>query len=693
MTASAKLLVELALRSLIAHRVKSVIVGSLMLFGTALVVVGTSLLDSIEASMKKSIVSSLTGHLQVYDADAEDELQVFGGTGFGSSDIGEMPRFQEIERALLGVPNVAAVVPMAISNATLNGEGELDVALGELRRAVAEGREADRGALVARVRQLVDILVQERRLEETIAADTAERRAAKETLALAASEETWSRFQREPVAVLDWLDARVAPLAPEGQTGYLRYIGTDLDQFAASFDRFQVVDGRMVPTGHRGLLVSKQIYERYIKNPAARLFDEVHEEVVEDGKTIASDPLLREKVARMARQYQRILFQLGPDETAALEPRLRALLPGVEGDLGALIQELLRVDDATVRARYAFFYEHVAPKIDLYAFDVGDTIVLRSFTNSGFIRATSVKVWGTFEFQGLEKSELAGATSLADLMTFRDLYGQPTAETRAEHARMRAAVDAKPVTREDAEDALFGGDTASVVVEVERPEGFDEFRGEEALDVRDVAAATFDPAEQRKGLALSAAVLLRDEERLDETMRTIRDLSREEGLGIQAVDWRTASGIVGQFILVIRGVLYVAIVIIFLVAMVIINNSMVMATMDRVSEIGTIRALGAQRRFVLAMFLLETAVLGLVAGALGAATGAGIVAALGASGIPATSDVLVFLFAGPALHPTFGIDNLALGLVAILVVSLLATLYPARIATRIEPVVAMQAKE
>ena len=71
------------------------------------------------------------------------------------------------------------------------------------------------------------------------------------------------------------------------------------------------------------------------------------------------------------------------------------------------------------------------------------------------------------------------------------------------------------------------------------------------------------------------------------------------GLALKAIDWQKASGIVGQFVTMIRVVLYMAVLIIFVVALVIINNALVMATLERVQEIGTLRAVGAQRRFVL----------------------------------------------------------------------------------------------
>ena len=62
--------------------------------------------------------------------------------------------------------------------------------------------------------------------------------------------------------------------------------------------------------------------------------------------------------------------------------------------------------------------------------------------------------------------------------------------------------------------------------------------------------------------------------------------------------------------MVLNGVLFVAIFIIFFVASVIINNAMTMATVERVAEIGTMRAIGAQRSFVMWIFMIETLALG-----------------------------------------------------------------------------------
>jgi ABC-type antimicrobial peptide transport system permease subunit len=139
--------------------------------------------------------------------------------------------------------------------------------------------------------------------------------------------------------------------------------------------------------------------------------------------------------------------------------------------------------------------------------------------------------------------------------------------------------------------------------------------------------------------------------------------------------------------------LYVMVLIIFTVALVIINNALVMATLERVPEIGTLRAVGAQRRFVLAMLVIEAVVVGIVFGALGAGLGAAITLLLGKVGIPAGNEYLAFFFSGPRLHPTLGTGNVIGALVIVFLVSAISSLYPAWLAMRVTPRQAMQTEE
>jgi len=284
---------------------------------------------------------------------------------------------------------------------------------------------------------------------------------------------------------------------------------------------------------------------------------------------------------------------------------------------------------------------------------------------------------------------LQSAGNLVDLITFRDLYGQMSEAQLGELAAIKAAVGVKDIDRASAEDALFGGGgeilTEATSGVVDAPV---------AVPVAAAQRSTkFDPADQHRGLVLNGALLLKDPSRIEETRAAVEAALADAGLSVQVVDWQQASGLIGQFVFVLRIVLYLSLFIVFFVALIVINNAMMMATLDRVPEIGTMRAIGASRWTVVWLILAETLMLGAVAGVVGAAGAVGMLALLGTVGIPAPADVVVLLFAGPRLYPTVGAWHVGFGLLVVLVVALVAALYPAALASRVAPVVAMQGKE
>jgi ABC-type antimicrobial peptide transport system permease subunit len=118
-----------------------------------------------------------------------------------------------------------------------------------------------------------------------------------------------------------------------------------------------------------------------------------------------------------------------------------------------------------------------------------------------------------------------------------------------------------------------------------------------------------------------------------------------------------------------------------------------MATLERVQEIGTLRAVGAQRRFIMGMLVVEAIVVGALFGALGAAAGAVVVSVIGRVGIPAPSDIWTFFFSGPRLYPELGTSSMIAALFIVLVVSALSSFYPAWLAIRVTPRQAMQTEE
>lgn len=133
----------------------------------------------------------------------------------------------------------------------------------------------------------------------------------------------------------------------------------------------------------------------------------------------------------------------------------------------------------------------------------------------------------------------------------------------------------------------------------------------------------------------------------------------------------------------------VAIFILGFVSIIIIMNTLVVSVMERTSEIGTMRALGAQKSFVVKMFVAETAFITFVFGMLGMAIGAAIIIALNRIGIPTDNDALRYLGGGSVMRPVISTQPVMLSIFFIAFIALFSWVYPVLIALKVSPLKAI----
>jgi ABC-type lipoprotein release transport system permease subunit len=703
-------LLQIAFRNLFASFL-NVIIGALILVGTLLVVIGGALLDSMDAAMSKSIVGSVSGDMQVYQRPCSDfpkgqepgncskeELAVFGSFG-GFPDVAPIPDFSKIKTSVVKNPNVKAIVPMGINGALVTAGNTVDLTLERLRNVEKQRLAGDNSpdtlakidALKQHVHHILSVLKTDMQKVQVLASEVDPANLA--AIDKANSEAFWADFDQDPLDHLEFLENKIAPIVPDADLRWLSYIGTDLDAFEKSFDRMEIVDGQRVPTGHRGLLMAKFRYEEDYKLKNARRLDKINMALHDEGKRIKDDPDLKQLAKQNQTQTRDFILQLDPITAKQATERLQKELNSTETDLAKLLYAFFDTTDENFDQRYKFFYDQLAPLVELYRLRVGDTLTIKAFTNSGYVKSINVKVYGTFNFKGLEKSGLAGQLNLMDLASFRDLYGYLSADKLAEIKQISKAAGVQMVDRDKAESELFGG--GNMVNEEKQTEINEnaEMGGAKRPTETEQEAHVYTQDEIDHGVVLNAAVMLKDPSQLDKTMTEIEQQAKADGLNLASMSWQKAAGFIGQFAFLAKVVLYVFVLVIFVVTLVVINLALMMATMQRIREIGTMRAIGAQRAFVLSMVLIETICLGLVFGTVGALAGSGVVGLLGSKGIPAFNEWLYFFFSGPRLFPGLHAGNLIAAFVIILLVTCISTLYPALIATRVSPVEAMASDE
>jgi ABC-type lipoprotein release transport system permease subunit len=121
-------------------------------------------------------------------------------------------------------------------------------------------------------------------------------------------------------------------------------------------------------------------------------------------------------------------------------------------------------------------------------------------------------------------------------------------------------------------------------------------------------------------------------------------------------------------------------------------NLLMMAIYERTREIGVLAALGMKPGQITWLFLLEGAMLGLVGAAVGVVFGIICLVLLQKVGFDYSSFASLTSYTAlisGRVYPTLGLDKLADHVVAVVIISLLASYYPAREAARKDPSVAL----
>ncbi|MBN8215415.1 MAG: FtsX-like permease family protein [Spirochaetes bacterium] len=181
------------------------------------------------------------------------------------------------------------------------------------------------------------------------------------------------------------------------------------------------------------------------------------------------------------------------------------------------------------------------------------------------------------------------------------------------------------------------------------------------------------------------ALRLKDRRQAEEVRGRLTKAFKEKNLKAKVIDWRKAAGTLANMASVIRIALFVFVGFVFFVAGIVIVNTLAMATMERSSELGMMRAVGAQRGFLGEMLLTETFLLAVFFGGIGMVVGAVIVKILAAAQIQSTPGLLVLVFGGNVFNPLMGLKDFVQGGILLTLVTLLSVIYPARLAQSITP--------
>ncbi|MEO6097412.1 MAG: FtsX-like permease family protein [Fibrobacteria bacterium] len=328
-----------------------------------------------------------------------------------------------------------------------------------------------------------------------------------------------------------------------------------------------------------------------------------------------------------------------------------------------------------------------------------DAIVRSSMVMLGFNEDNSttdirLDVDGIFRFRSL--NTIFGNFALVDIESYRQCLGYFQASERTQ-GRMSGRDSALFSLGEEDLDAQFGmqSELAPAVSPVRKVR---RVRKEKAPPLPDSTVTVESPVMQTpttRGLAATAdldqgaynlvLVLLEPGADAAKSMTDLNGRFQDAKIGVRAVGWKDSLGPIGSMATLIKGALFLFVSFLFVVAVIIIINTLTMAALERTPELGMMRAIGARKGFVSLMFLAETGLLSLFFGGLGIVSGAVTVEIVSLFKIASENDVLQLFFGGDTFRPALSAGDFLLGFTQLGLVALAAVLYPLRIARRVSP--------
>ncbi|MCI0571451.1 MAG: FtsX-like permease family protein [Myxococcaceae bacterium] len=167
-------------------------------------------------------------------------------------------------------------------------------------------------------------------------------------------------------------------------------------------------------------------------------------------------------------------------------------------------------------------------------------------------------------------------------------------------------------------------------------------------------------------------------------------VNREEWTGqkLDITNWEDEVSFVNWIITALDGLTYVLIFVLLIIIAVGVMNTLWIAIRERTREIGTLRAIGMQRRRVLLMFLVEALVLGLASTGVGAVISALLAMGLNAAQIPVVEAAQLITMSDTLSVRVTGGSILG-AVVFVTTCTTLISLIPSFLAARMKPVTAM----
>ena len=340
-----------------------------------------------------------------------------------------------------------------------------------------------------------------------------------------------------------------------------------------------------------------------------------------------------------------------------------------EGRKPAFGTNEILVDEKTKENYFEYYGEELKVGSELYFKGIGSTTIIRPCIVCGFYK------------QPDENSSMSRLI-YADPSFARTFAGLTYGASFAEDLPESIDTSYGSASEEDmfgSDDDMFEFEDMSIV-QAEKVD-FDSILGDTSL--RDKLNQTDDGSWNY--------ILLRTEKPKD-AEKIIEELNKsfaENNINAVARDWKAAANSYASSVNSISSIFTALVVILSIVVFIIIMNTMVISVLERTGEIGTMRAIGAEKRFVRKLFFYESISLTLISEFIGIVLALLMMLILNACHFTVGNEFAKVLIGGGSIAFIPTVKSFLGTMIALLIGTILANLYPVASALKITPLKAL----
>lgn len=330
--------------------------------------------------------------------------------------------------------------------------------------------------------------------------------------------------------------------------------------------------------------------------------------------------------------------------------------------------------DIRLKEKFEGYYKMplaVGDKVLIQAFSMGNTATLREITICGFYEQPDPNS-AIIELCYIDQNT---ARALADL-TYGSVYARELPQT--------VDTSLSALTEDDlfgSTDDMFDFSDSAVLEGGLTDSILDGLLGDTSL--RDKLNTTDDGAWHYVVLKLdnpNDAPLL---------IAKLNQIFAQRDMAVNAIDWRTASLDFASTSDMLGGIFTILIILLAVVVFIVIMNTLIVSVIERTGEIGTMRALGASRTFIRKLFFAESISITLLASISGTILALIISVIVNNIGFTVSNSIAKMMLGGGSISLTPTISSIVGTIIAILIGSIAANLYPVSVALKITPLKAM----